>query len=441
MGSPTQELVEMDGAACRNLPPALLHGHTLAQLPDFLNPTKVSQEIRDSIYDIVIKDTLARGTYICAADGTWRLAYLCRQPEGLTTRSFPSLLGACKQTREEFLERIYAKLGFLIEVVNHDEINFQYGIPNQISITPLSKIRHLCLQVHVEPATELSFKASDNGFIKEPYSIRYTASGRLSEAKLIRSAESLSPTGFWDVKKYGIHGNQSLPQLVQAEEISVLPTEYNSKLGQSLGRFLKMLAEGNNLMSLDLKVVLPMTPRSSFPARITASSGMNAFMRPLETMDQIRDVSISVQGHREFQSEGKDVQMFLEADAERITDLLKSNRQGCNISHETLCFCEKCFPPLRSRKEWDEGKEEQAYSQDDKNDEAYIEYEIEKIIHKKRELADDREYFDPEDVFPAHHSENAHGEKSRFCVGIQDHDSEDEFGCSCPECNIGRAQW
>ncbi|KAK8203002.1 hypothetical protein IWZ01DRAFT_486877 [Phyllosticta capitalensis] len=136
-------------------------GHSDGGLPNptstqtslFLNRQKIPREICDQIYDELIDDEFRWGTRKESPDKTWRLTYFSRQTIPITGHTvpnvFPTMLAVCKQTQEENLSRMHAKLAFRVRIFDYQNANFWD-----------------------ESAEDLRPLSSENNFIKEPFSMR-----------------------------------------------------------------------------------------------------------------------------------------------------------------------------------------------------------------------------------------------------------------------------
>ncbi|KAK8165767.1 hypothetical protein BC567DRAFT_265380 [Phyllosticta citribraziliensis] len=404
----------------------------LAQVPPRLINEKLPREVRDKIYDIVIKDELYLGTRKTASDGTWRLTYFHRRPES-------------SWSREEFLERMYARLAFRIRIFDYQNADF-LGVPSPFPYIELSRIQDLILELWLEPAHEHSFEVKGHdGFIREPFSLNYDASGSLKGATLERSESTTSPTTYFDLQKHGIYSDHALPALVDAEKNTALPTRHNSKFGEALHKLLVALGERNELLSLDLRIVLPFRGRRSngenAPApQINSSSGVNEFLRPLELLHGMKNVKISVKRSNELYERGQDLATFLRQDAERLMVLLKSDRKGCSLSLDKICHCEECFPSLGGKYRQPEAATKSG--PEDEYDEFLVKSHLRDVEFKKRDLSDRDESSTLPDRgdFPVGYEEHASAGNPYFCVGVQEHDA-DNWQCDCPACCIEHSKW
>ncbi|KAK7510662.1 uncharacterized protein IWZ02DRAFT_437201 [Phyllosticta citriasiana] len=202
------------------------------------------------------QDAFWLGTRKMFPDGTWRCTYFHNRPEDDREegryrdppRVFPSMPAVCKQIQEDFLQRIHARLTFVIRIFDHQNAHF-LGIPSPIPYIDFIKIKHLILHLWVEPAQDFLFGAShENAFIREPYSLKYNATGSPQEATLHLSESSQSPTPYFDVQKYGCTNDHALSQLLQAQTENVLPTRHFSKFGRALHKLLAAMGESNELV-------------------------------------------------------------------------------------------------------------------------------------------------------------------------------------------------
>ncbi|KAK8180186.1 uncharacterized protein BKA78DRAFT_357451 [Phyllosticta capitalensis] len=398
------------------------------------------REIRDMVYEEVLKEDFSEGIFGAAPAGVWSLKAFLRAAEGnlvgFEPPVLPALLAVCKQTKKEYQERMHARLRFWLSNYAHGTLSC-IGLPKKIRYINIEDIQNLSLDIFIEPAYEIMFQPGPNVLLAEPVS-----DGILSKARLSRSKETLSPTTYFDVKKYGVYNSSGLPQIFGAQEVATLPTRHNSDFGRALADFIVELGNRDKIRSLDLRVVLQTWngPTGCRVHCIHTSSGVNEFLRPFTILSGIKDLKIRLKGpkYRDALCAGVEVQHMLRTEVENLRFQMGSGGRNCVHTLDRICNCEKCFPTLSKLKH-----QVIEPDQDNKLDNKALQQQLVEVENHKHRLAED-EYHDGlisdhEATYPMGRQEHALASSSGFRIGISEHRPHD--GCDCHACWLEQSQW
>ncbi|KAK7546938.1 hypothetical protein IWX92DRAFT_402936 [Phyllosticta citricarpa] len=231
--------------------------------------------------------------------------------------------------------------------------------PNAVSIATSGKTSSKVWGRHFEPLfIQLSLRkvVVQNFPITETFSIVYSSSSTLFDATLRRSSESLSPTAFWDVKKYGIHGISQLPHFRKARRVASLRNQFNSDLGKAVADLFIELGRRKQTRKLKLRFgfELPDTCDLGQWNCIHTGSGLSELMRPMARLHGLKDFNVRIE-FREGWGNGpgcgcEPARMILEGVVRKLKSQVGLYRAGCNRNLDITCDCLNCFPALEGHR-------------------------------------------------------------------------------------------
>ncbi|KAK7556286.1 hypothetical protein IWX49DRAFT_593668 [Phyllosticta citricarpa] len=168
--------------------------------------------------------------------------------------------------------------------------------------------------------------------------------------------ESLSPTAFWDVKKYGIHGISQLPHFRKARRVASLRNQFNSDLGKAVADLFIELGRRKQTRKLKLRFgfELPDTCDLGQWNCIHTGSGLSELMRPMARLHGLKDFNVRIE-FREGWGNGpgcgcEPARMILEGVVRKLKSQVGLYRAGCNRNLDITCDCLNCFPALEGHR-------------------------------------------------------------------------------------------
>lgn len=189
-------------------------------------------------------------------------------------------------------------------------------------------VRDLVLDIVLPAVDHLSIGATrPEGTLAGPFSVKYTASSRVEDARLLLS-------DLWvpaPLPAFCL----SLQGMLEGEVAPGFPHPFDAGFGLQFDRLCAALAWEGLLRAFDLKLVLP-----SATTTITSESGMRGFLSSLRRLRGVKRVVLTV--IRDPPSS---------EDTIRVEGAF---RQACQAAvvvmtgrgHDDCCSCLKCFPAL-----------------------------------------------------------------------------------------------
>ncbi|KAK8237460.1 hypothetical protein IWZ00DRAFT_493289 [Phyllosticta capitalensis] len=390
------------------IPPKLLRP---AQTSLFLDPARIPREIRDLVYEEIIKDYFRQGrdvtsgcshlhglTRSCTSSpkkSSFRLIVLTKntfptdrlalpQKRGI----LPPLAATCKQVQDEMLERIHSICKFHFLATSRSE-RVDYFSP--VPFVDISNIHHLEFSFRVFPTTSHAFKPGKNSFLGEaPYSVRYSPSGLLSNAKLVRSDEDSFPTPYFNLNKYGFFSDEQLPSLLGAKRIGVLPMVHNSHFARCLDKFMSILGSHGKYQSLSVHVQVKR-------GIAHAESGAVDFVRPFFA-HQSKTQTKTTRFYLHDENSKADASWSNHPTLGPLAREIQRNlglQQSHFGSYDVVCRCTKCFPSLGKGKARCSGAETSVSGSGAQED---VQERIDAIELEKQRFLAAEEFSEDEDI-------------------------------------------
>ncbi|KAK7623934.1 hypothetical protein IWX48DRAFT_684003 [Phyllosticta citricarpa] len=261
------------------------------------------RELRDMIWEWTARGMLRRGTHRRSSNNSLSAYLFLRESEndrprngrhGYTPYQRFGAVATSRQLRDEFVEALHRVAAFALKSLNYRNANF-LGPLRPFALLDVRSIADLILDI---PLQHENFAVLDTNPEKRklagPFSIKYTASGRLEDAQIVLSASWLTPPPPLVF---------SLAGMLEARTARGFPHRHDAGFGLQFDRLLDALAWRNRLRSFDVKLVLPPEIGAAPASTIDSQTGMIAFVSSLRRLRGVKRVVVEVYGHRLFSTD------------------------------------------------------------------------------------------------------------------------------------------